>query len=145
MDELYAFDGVRGMFLSLGVGAQVVDFRYVQGLEGGDAGGGEGGEGGGAVEDRVGGVGEVEGAEVVDGGDGNEGRGGEGGHCWLWVGCGSGWLHFGGGGCGEEPLAFCATTLPFTYARFSTFPYELVRVSGIVDPDLQSCLYYTPR
>ena len=75
------------MFLSFGVGAEVVDFCYVQGLEGGDAGGGEGGEGGGAVEDWVGGVGEVEGAEVVDGRDGDEGRGGEGGH----VDCGAAW------------------------------------------------------
>ena len=81
MDELRAFNCGRCMFLSLGVGAQVVDFRYVQGLEGGNAGGGEGGEGGGAVDDWVEGVGEVEGAEIVDGGDGDEGRGGEDGHC----------------------------------------------------------------
>ncbi len=123
MDELYAFDGGRCVFLSLGVGAQVVDFRYVQGLEGGDASGGEGGEGGGAVEDWVEGVGEVEGAEVVDGGDGDEGRGGEGGHCWLWGGWGNGWLHLGVDGRGEEPLASCATTPSFTHDRLSIFPY----------------------
>ena len=104
----------------------------MQGLEGGNAGRGQGGEGGGAVEDWAVGVGKVEGAEVVDGGDGDEGRVGEGGHCWLWGGWGSGWLHFGVEGGGEELLAFCPTTPSFRHARFSTYSYGHVRVCTVV-------------
>ena len=83
-----------GGFGGFGVGAEVVDCCYGEGVKGGGSGFGDEVAGGGAVEDCIwrgkggaGGVilglGKVEAAEVVDAFDIYEGWGGEGGlrHC----------------------------------------------------------------